>query len=105
MEHIIELSPALKGIFKDLGGDEEDVAVKALTSGLRELLKECEEEILDLEIKYGFSFEKFKEELGKGSLGDPYSYPLEKDAIIWDDLVKEKRLRLESLRRLEQMSA
>ncbi len=105
MEHIIELSPKLKGIFKELSRDEEDMAVKALTAGLREYLKECEEEILEFEIKYGLPFEKFKEEIEKGRLGDPHSYPLEKDAMIWEDLVKEKQIRLKSLRKLEHLSA
>lgn len=105
MDHIIELSPELKGIFKELSIDEEDMAVKAITAGLRELLKECEEEILEFEIKYGLPFEKFNEEFEKGRLGDPHSYPLEKDAMTWDDLVKEKQVRLKSLRKLEQLNA
>lgn len=59
---------------------------------------------MKLEIKYGMSFEKFKEDLDSGKLGDIHSYPLEKDAMLWEDIVKEKQLRLVSLRRLEQLS-
>ena len=101
--HLIELSPSLKGIFKELGQKEEDVAAKALLVGLKELLRECEEEILEFEIKYGLPFEKFKVELEAGKLGDPHSYPLEKDAMIWQDLLEEKQVRLESLRKLESL--
>lgn len=101
--HLIELSPSLKNIFKALGAEEEETAMKVLTTGLRELLRECEQEILEFEIKYGMPFEKFKEELDAGKLGDLHSYPLEKDAMVWEDLVKEKQIRLESLRRMERL--
>ena len=104
MSHLIELSQNLKDIFKGFQGKEDDVALSLLYAGLKEFLKKCEEEILELEIKYGMSFEKFKEYLDSGKLGDLHSYPLEKDAMLWEDLVREKQLRLESLRRLEQLS-
>lgn len=104
MSHLIELSQNLKDIFKGFQGKADDVALSLLSAGLKEFLKECEEEILELEIKYGMSFEKFKEDLDSGKLGDLHAYPLEKDAMLWEDLVKEKQLRLESLRRLEQLS-
>lgn len=101
--HLIELSPSLRGIFKGLGADEEETAVKALTTGFRELLRECEQEILEFEIKYGMSFERFQKKLDAGEFGDPHSYPLEKDAMVWEDLVKEKQIRLESLYKLERL--
>lgn len=101
--HLIELSPSLKNVFKGFGAEEEETAIKVLTTGLRELLRECEQEILEFEIKYGMPFEKFKEELDAGKLGDLHSYPLEKDAMVWEDLVKEKQIRLESLRRMERL--
>lgn len=104
MAHLIELSPNLKDIFKGFKGKEDEVALSLLSAGLREFLKECEDEILELEIKYGMSFEKFKEDLDSGKLGVPHSYPLEKDAMLWEDLVNEKQLRLVSLRRLEQLT-
>ncbi|GJQ51019.1 hypothetical protein KsCSTR_47550 [Candidatus Kuenenia stuttgartiensis] len=103
MHSLIELSPNLKGIFKEFGEKAEDIVMKALSAGLRELLRECEEEILEFEIKYGLSFEKFKEHLEKGNVGDFHSYPLENDAMLWEDLEEEKRIRLESLRKLERL--
>ena len=88
---MIELSPSLRDTLKRLGEVEEN-APKIFIRGLKELLKECEEEILNFEIKYGISFEKFRERLEKGDLGVPFSYPLEKDAMIWEDIVVEKGL-------------
>lgn len=104
MSYLIELSPNLKDIFQGFQGKEDDIALSLLSAGLKEFLKECDDEILELEIKYGMSFEKFKAYLDSGKLGDLHSYPLEKDAMLWEDLVKEKQLRLVSLHRLEQLS-
>jgi hypothetical protein len=101
--HLIELSPNLKGIFKELGVEEEETAIQVMATGLKELLRECEQEILEFEIKYGMPFDRFKEQLDVGMLGDPHSYPLEKDAMVWEDLVKEKQVRLESLRKMERL--
>jgi hypothetical protein len=98
---LIELSPKLKEIFKMFGEREEEETIKIFIAGLKEFLKECEEDILDFEIKYGLSFEKFKVEFEKGKFGDPHSYPLEKDAMKWEDLIKEKEFRLNAVRKLE----
>ena len=57
---------------------------------LRRYLEECEREMLDLEIKYGLTYDQFKARLERGELGDLFSYPLEQDAMRWDDLVVEK---------------
>ena len=98
---MIELSPPLRNILKRLGELEVN-ALKIFIRGLKELLKECEEEILNFEIKYGVSFEKFRDMSEKGNLVDPFSYPLEKDTMIWEDLMAEKELRLNMIRELEQ---
>lgn len=79
-----------------LGSNPEVSAIKIFNMGLKELLRECDEEIMDLEIKYGTSYEEFKSKLDSCELGDPFSYPLEKDAMLWEDLMAEKRLRLRS---------
>jgi len=99
---MIELSPPLRDILKRLGELEVN-ALNIFIRGLMELLKECEEEILNFEIKYGVSFEKFREMLEEGDLGDPFSSPLEKDTMIWEDLIVEKGLRLNMIRELEQL--
>lgn len=99
---LIELTPPLRDILKKLGETEKG-ALEVFIRGLKGLLRECEEEILDLEIKYGVSFEEFRKTLEEGKLGDPFSYPLEKDAMVWEDLMAEKRLRLEMIRQLEDL--
>ena len=57
---------------------------------------------MKLEIKYGTSYEEFKSKLDSGELGDPFSYPLEKDVMLWEDLISEKRLRLGIIRQVEE---
>ncbi len=99
---MIKLSPPLRDTLKRLGELEVN-ALNIFIRGVMELLKECEEEILNFEIKYGVSFEKFREMLEEGDLGDPFSYPLEKDTMIWEDLIVEKGLRLNMIRELEQL--
>ena len=40
--------------------------------------------------------------LDSGELGDPFSYPLEKDIMLWEDLMAEKRIRLKIIRQFEE---
>jgi len=75
-----------------------------LISGrLRRYLEECEREMLELEIKYGLSYEEFRERLAVGELGDESSYPLEEDAMRWDDLRVEERHWLDQLKSVEEL--
>jgi hypothetical protein len=85
-----------------LGPDPEREVIKIFNLGLKELLRECEEEIMKLEIKYGMSYEEFKSNLDAEKLGDSFSYQMEKDAMLWDDLMAEKRLRLRIIRQIEE---
>ncbi len=101
---LIKIEPALKDVIQGLGSDPEMEAVKIFHMGLKGLLRECEEEIMNLEIKYGTSYEEFKSKLDAGEFGDPFSYPLEKDAMLWEDLMAEKRLRLGIIRQVEDRS-
>ena len=97
----IKIEPALKDMIHSLGSDPETEAVKIFNMGLKEILRKCEEEILKLEIKYGMSYEEFKLELDSGELGDPFSYQLEKDTMLWEDLMAEKRIRLKIIHQVE----
>ena len=99
---LIKIELALKDIINALGPDPDIEAIKIFNMGLKELLRECEEEIMKLEIKYGMSYEEFKIKLESGELGDSFSYPLEKDVMLWDDLMGEKRLRLRIIRQIEE---
>ena len=98
----IKIEPALKDMIHSLGSDPETEAVKIFNMGLKEILRKCEEEILKLEIKYGMSYEEFKLELDSGELGDPFSYQLEKDTMLWEDLMAEKRIRLKIIHQVEE---
>ena len=98
---LITIEPVLKDLILSLGSDAEAEAVKIFNMGLKEILKKCEEEILELEIKYGLSYDEFKLKLDSGELGDPFSYPLEKDTVLWEDLMAEKRIRLKIIRQVE----
>ncbi|HDL07453.1 MAG TPA: hypothetical protein ENG35_01795 [Desulfobacteraceae bacterium] len=99
---LIKIEPALRDMIHGFGSDAETEVIKIFNKGLRVLLRECDEEIMDMEIKYGTSYEEFKSKLDSGELGDPFSYPLEKDAMLWDDLMAEKRLRLRVIREVEE---
>ena len=99
---LIKIEPALRDMIHGLGSNPEMEAVKIFSMGLKKLLRECDAEIMKLEIKYGMSHEEFKSKLDSGELGDPFSYPLEKDAILWEDLIAEKRLRLKIIRQFEE---
>jgi len=100
----ISLSQEAKNILSRIIPGEANDTAWIFIRGLRDLLRECEQEILDFEIKYGCSFDEFKTRLEKGEWGDPFSYPLENDAMRWEDLAAEKKVRLEAIRGLEKIS-
>lgn len=100
----IETMPQLRPIIDQLEGETTDQKItRLLLHQLRRYLEECEGEMLDLEIKYGLTYDQFKTRLERGELGDPFSYPLEQDAMRWDDLVVEKRQWLSYLKRVESL--
>lgn len=98
----LKIEPSLKDMIHPVGPDPEREAIKIFNLGLKELLRECEEEIMKLEIKYGMSYEEFKSKLDAGKFGDSFSYQIEKDAMLWEDLMAEKRLRLQIIRQIEE---
>jgi len=100
---ILKLSSSIKEILEKIGGEPESRAVGLLISGIKENLRECELEILELETKYGYSFEIFKDKLASGELGDEFSYDIEKDAMRWEDLLIEKRNWIEMIREIENL--
>jgi hypothetical protein len=97
-----EVTPQLRSVLDRIEGDTIDQKiVHLLANELRRRLQDCEQEILDLEIKYGLMYEQFQAQLEAGELGDPFSYPLEQDAMRWDDLVTEKKQWLAELKAIE----
>ena len=99
----IMVSQDVKDVLSRINPGEENIENNIFVRGLRDLLRECEQELLDLEIKYGFSYEEFKNKLEKGEFGGQFSYPVETDALRWDDLILEKKARLEVIRSIEKM--
>lgn len=100
---ILTLSSSVKEILEKIGGEPESRAVDLLISGIKENLKECELEILELETKYGYSFEIFKNRLSSGQLGDEFSYEIERDSMRWEDLLIEKRNWIELIKKIENL--
>ncbi len=100
---ILTLSSPIKEILEKIGGEPESRAVRLLISGIKENLKECELEMLELETKYGYPFEIFKDMLASGQLGDEFSYDLERDAMRWEDLLIEKGNWIEMIKKIEKL--
>jgi hypothetical protein len=73
---ILTLSSPIKEILEKVGGEPESIALGLLISGIRENLRGCELEILELETKYGYSYETFKDRLASGELGEEFSYAI-----------------------------
>ena len=100
---ILTLSSPIKEILEKVGGEPESTALGLLISGIRENLRGCELEILELETKYGYSYETFKDRLASGELGEEFSYAIEKDAMRWEDLLIEKRNWIEMIKKIENL--
>lgn len=100
---ILTLSSPIKEILEKVGGEPESTALGLLISGIRENLRGCELEILELETKYGYSYETFKDRLASGELGEEFSYAIEKDAMRWEDLLVEKRNWIEMIKKIENL--
>ncbi len=100
---ILTLSSPIKEILEKVGGEPESTALGLLISGIRENLRGCELEILELETKYGYSYETFKDRLASGELSEEFSYAIEKDAMRWEDLLIEKRNWIEIIKKIENL--
>ena len=100
----VEIAPQIQLILDKFSGETINQKIAhLLLNEVRRYLEECEREMLDLEIKYGLSYGDFKAQLEAGKLGDPFSYPLEQDAMRWDDLVAEKQYWLNRLKGIERL--
>ncbi len=99
---VAEVMPQMLGVLDKIEGETMNQKIARLLSNeLRRRIQDCEQEILELEIKYGMMYEQFQEQLQAGDLGDPFSYPLEQDAMRWDDLVAEKQHWLGELKAIQ----
>ena len=92
------LPPKLQPILDSLAGETPGKKIAhLLMSEIRRRLEACEQERLNLEIKYGLEYDAFKEQLGTGALGDEFAHELEMDAMRWEDLIAEKQHWLQQL--------
>ena len=95
---IVELPMRVRPVLDSIAGDTPDQKIANLLIGeIRHNLEACEQERLGLEIKYGLEYDEFKRRLEAGELGDEFEYPLELDALKWDDLIAEKKHWLQQL--------
>jgi len=95
---VIELSPTVRSVLDSMSGETPEQKIAHLLLGqIRHYLEACEQERLGLEIKYGLEYSDFEQKLEAGELGDEFGYDLEMDAMRWNDLIAEKKYRLEQL--------
>ncbi len=101
---VIELFPTVRPVLDSMSGETlEQKIVHLLLAQICHYLEECEQERLGLEIKYGLEYADFEQKLEAGELGNEFGYDLEMDAMRWNDLITEKKYRLEQLGLLKGM--
>jgi len=89
---------------ESLTGATLDQKIAHLLLGeIRRNLGACEQERLELEVKYGLEHSEFQRQLEAGALGDEFGYELEMDAMRWDDLIAEKQHWLRQLRLVKEL--
>ena len=95
----ITLLHKAQSILETLTGATPNEKIAHLLLGeIRRNLEACEQERLTLEVKYGIEYPEFRRQLKAGTLGDEFSYKLERDAVRWEDLIAEKQHWLQQLR-------
>jgi len=98
----IAISPHVRPVLESMAGETPDQKITNLLLGeLRRNLQACDQELLDLEVKYGLEHKAFVQKLASGRLGDEYSYELELDAMRWHDLIAERKYWLKQLGQLK----
>jgi hypothetical protein len=78
---------------------EEKIEMLALDSFVSKL-KECNEEILEFETKYGMSFGEFEKAWDEDGIRDKHSHEVETDYIEWEAIEQEKSRWLSVLRKM-----
>lgn len=101
----IAISPRVRPVLESMAGETPDQKITNLLLGeLRRNLQACDQELLDLEVKYGLEHKAFAQRLAAGKLGDEYSYELELDAMRWHDLIAERKHWLRQLGQLKDQA-
>jgi len=100
----VTLPPQVRPILETLTGATPDEKIAHLLLGeIRRNLEACEQERLELEVKYGMEYPEFRQQLEAGAPGDEFSYALEMDAMRWDDLITEKQHWFQQLRLVKEL--
>ena len=100
----VTLPPGVRPLLESLTGETPDQKIAGLLLGeIRRNLEACEQERLELEVKYGVEYPEFRQKLEAGALGDEFGYTLEMDAMRWDDLIAEKQHWLQQLRLVKEL--
>lgn len=101
----IELSARLYPVLEKIRGETPHQKIAALLlDEIRRNLEACEQERLEMEIKYGMEYHDFEQKVRAGELGDEFGYELETDAMRWSDLIAEKRYWLQQLNLLKELT-
>ena len=89
----IHLPTKVRPLLDSMVGDTTEQKIAGLLlDAVRHNLEACEQERLELEIKYGLEYGEFKRKLDAGDLGNEFEYELETDVMRWDDLIAEKNI-------------
>jgi hypothetical protein len=80
------------------GKDYEEKIERLTQETLSSKLRECNEEILKFETKYGMAFEDFKNAWDEDKIPDKRSHEVETDYIEWEAVSMEKNRWLSALR-------
>lgn len=100
----IEIAPPLAPVLEQFSGRTFTQKIAGVLSReIQRYLLECEEGMLELEIRYGMDYPEFQRSLEGGELGDEFQFQLEMDATRWSDLITEKRHWLSQLRSVSEL--
>jgi hypothetical protein len=95
----VSLSKDVKEVLDFIPGKKtEDKIVNLIIDVLTFRLRGCEEKIVELEAKYGMTFEEFKESWDGGKIADKHSHRVERDYMEWEGFQMEKKRWLSTLK-------
>ncbi len=95
----VTLSKDMEKVLNFMPGKRtEDKIINLIIDSLSFKLRECEEKIVELEVKYGMTFEEFKESWNTEKIADKYSHRVERDYMEWEGFQMEKKRWLSALK-------
>jgi len=95
----VTLSKGMEKVLDFIPGKRtEDKIINLIIDSLSFKLRGCEEKIVELEAKYGMTFEEFKESWNAEKIADKYSHRIERDYMEWEGFQMEKKRWLSALK-------